>query len=261
MIALGCNYSQPLLELIDEERVTIDWIKLSGDEYYADQFPRVTGIRPILMHFLPRIMVEPTKKEFVRLNKIIAQCGSPYVAIHLMVREEDIDEDISRSKLKGILINNINKYKENLEVDLLIESMPYYNIPDICKYIVDPEFLKELCEEADVDFLLDTGHIKIGAIYRGELFIEDVKKLPLERVREIHVSSPRYIDGKLRDAHQYLLEEDYELISQVLQLTKPQMLTLEYGGDGSYFEHQTDKGLIEKQLHCLQDLINGNDKL
>ncbi|MEO7911118.1 MAG: DUF692 family multinuclear iron-containing protein [Roseiflexaceae bacterium] len=52
--------------------------------------------------------------------------------------------------------------------------------------------------------------------------------VPLDRVRQLHISGPRLRDGVLFDAHEMLLNEDYALLEWVLRRTKPQALTLEY---------------------------------
>ena len=51
---------------------------------------------------------------------------------------------------------------------------------------------------------------------------------PLERVIEVHVSSPRYVDGRWRSRHEVLEEGDYALLEWLLARTAPRAITLEY---------------------------------
>lgn len=255
MIQLGCNYSKQLIELIEKEKVNIDWIKLAGEEYYEAQYKHVNMIRPILMHFVPRITQTLSKLEYDKYNNFIKECQSPYVAIHLRVEEQDFDNDFTRETLKTKLVEYINDAKENIDVEVLIESMPSYVIPENYKAFADPEFIKELCEEADIDFLLDTGHIKISAWDRNEPVLDYLKKLPLDRVREIHTSGPRFIDGKMIDEHEYMQDDDYKLLKLALSMTNPKIVTLEYGGDGEVFEKKSDIVLLEEQLTKIKNII------
>lgn len=56
--------------------------------------------------------------------------------------------------------------------------------------------------------------------------------LPLERVREIHVTSPRQIPGdpqcRLDDSHERLLGRDFDLLRIALDRWEPAAVTLEY---------------------------------
>ena len=63
-------------------------------------------------------------------------------------------------------------------------------------------------------------------------------RLPLERVRQIHVSGPRLHDRVMVDAHELLLEEDYTLLRELLELTAPLALTLEYDRNETALKEQ-----------------------
>ena len=54
--------------------------------------------------------------------------------------------------------------------------------------------------------------------------------LPLDRVREIHVSGTKVRSEGLRDAHVELTEEDYLDLKGLLERTNPEIVTIEYGG-------------------------------
>jgi uncharacterized protein (UPF0276 family) len=55
--------------------------------------------------------------------------------------------------------------------------------------------------------------------------------LPLERIIEIHVSGPRWLDESLVDVHDTLLDEDYTILCEVLTRSNPTAITLEYARD------------------------------
>ena len=101
-------------------------------------------------------------------------------------------------------------------------------------YTADPGFISQVIEESGCHLLLDLGHARIAAHYRGEPERDYLARHPLDRVIEIHVSGPRpgpYPDGRLIDAHQPMLEADYELLAWVLAQSRPRAVTLEYSKD------------------------------
>ena len=71
-------------------------------------------------------------------------------------------------------------------------------------------------------------------------------RLPLERVRQIHVSGPRPRYGVLVDAHEPLQEEDYGLLQNLLDVTTPRALTLEY---------DRNEDALKKQVSQLRDIL------
>jgi hypothetical protein len=73
-----------------------------------------------------------------------------------------------------------------------------------------------------------------------------VDDLPLERVRQIHISGPRVRNGHFYDAHEDLGKEDYELLKWVLMRIKPEIVTLEY------FK---DRDKIREQLIRIEEII------
>ena len=256
MLELGCNYSEQLIELIKREAVDLNWIKLSNETLYDDQFKAIQSIRPGLFHMVPYVLSDKQLKgwSLERLNKSIGECKSPHVGVHLRANENDIEGIINRNVLKEKTLSKINEGKRLIESMYLIENMPVTCLPDDYKTLADPEFIKEICEEAGIGLLLDVSHLKISAWYRGEDEKTYLSKLPLNLVKEVHINGPRLIANEYYDSHLEMREEDYEFLYEVLSLTDPSIVTLEYGGirnDGI----ETDINLLQRQLEKLANII------
>ncbi|MFC0524960.1 DUF692 family multinuclear iron-containing protein [Pontibacillus salicampi] len=259
MIKLACNYSTELMELIQLEQVIVDWIKLSRWDVYNQEVQHARPIRPVLLHTLPTAaQADLPELNWNRINEALQECKSPHIAIHLTGRHRFWPEqEPNRVQLKERLMKGISYCKEQLDVELLIENIPYYQNSDVYRTVTDPEFITELCEEADVGLLLDTAHARIAAWHRGESAYDYIDKLPLERVQEIHVCGPEYNEEEgLVDRHLEMSEQDYQLLAYTLEKTSPQFLTLEYGGTGSKMEWRTDKETIKRQLQRLVKLLD-----
>jgi hypothetical protein len=110
---------------------------------------------------------------------------------------------------------------------LLLENLDY-NSGGAYEHICEPEFIRDVLEETGAELLLDIGHARVAAARLGIPMDSYLTRLPLDRVRELHISSPRPRDGVLADAHEPLREDDYALLDDVLRITNPAALTLEY---------------------------------
>jgi uncharacterized protein (UPF0276 family) len=72
-------------------------------------------------------------------------------------------------------------------------------------------------------------------------------RLPLERIVEIQLSAPSLLeDGCLMDAHDPLREEDYYLLSHLLERCTPQVATLEYWKESQALWQQLTR--LKKEL-------------
>ncbi|KGP71671.1 DUF692 family multinuclear iron-containing protein [Pontibacillus yanchengensis] len=259
MIKLACNYSAELLNLLKHEKVIVDWIKLSRWDVYTKEVQIARKIRPVLLHTLPNAAQSDLDElDWNHVNKAIEECGSPHIAIHLSGRHKywpnypaTIDE------IKQRLYHGVLYCKENLNVDLLIENVPYDTNSDVYKCVTDPTLIYSLCEDTDVGLLLDLAHLRVAAYHRKESPYDYVDQLPLHRVREIHVCGPQHDPEKgLQDRHVEMAEEDYQLLAFTLTKTSPDFVTLEYGGTGKKMEWRSDQDALERQLKKLNEMVN-----
>jgi len=113
------------------------------------------------------------------------------------------------------LLRQIRKLDQNAEVPLLLENMSGLSRMSL-SFEIQPIWINEILEKTNHGFLLDTAHARIAARFLGMDVYNYLNQLPLHRVIQIHTSGPRMIRGHLRDAHETLQEEDYELISWLL---------------------------------------------
>lgn len=261
MIQLGCNYSPELMELISNNKVEIDWIKLANEKLYDRQFKAIDSIKPILFHMVPRVMSNKDIEgwSIEKTNIAIKECKSPHVASHFRANSDDINGPVSRDVLKEKAKELLFNKKENTHSELLIENMPINRLPSGYEYLAEPEMIKEICEETEVGLLLDLAHLKISAWYRKESEIDYLKRLPLNLIKEIHVSAPRKKGKEYYDVHQNMSEEDFEFLKTVLSLTKPRIVTLEYGGEGEEYKDRSNIKLLHSQLTRLKKIIRELD--
>jgi uncharacterized protein len=255
---LGCNLSEPLLALLREERVRVDWIKLSRWEVLNEELAVARPLRPVLLHTLPHAgLADPGTLPWSwdQLRRHIAACGSPHVALHLLAEPADFAEPPGDRQVADRMITMTRLWKEHLPVPLLVENVPFNS--KLIPVSTDPGLVAEVCAATGAGLLLDLAHARVAAWHRGQEVREYVRALPLPLVREIHVCGPGYDPvGGLRDRHLQMQEEDYALLEWALERTDPLVVTLEYGGTGPKFAHRSDPALLREQLLRLARLCS-----
>lgn len=258
MIEIGCNYSPELMNLLKAEKVSVDWIKISRYDTYQKECKIAYQYKPILLHIYPHAGMESFDNiDWELMNQYILEYESPHVALHLSSPPSDWDRPVWDYEVVERMIKNIKLWKEKLKVPLIIENVPYFGFKETLRCATDPDVIEEVCEKAEVGFLLDIAHARIAACYRQENSKEYLNKLPLKHVEEIHVNAPGLDTkaGYFRDLHFEMEDADYELLSNVLDQCNPKIVTLEYGGTGPKVEWRSDIDAIERQLTRLQKML------
>lgn len=263
---LACNYSQPLLTLVGQGAVEIDLIKLSREDALAAELPRARLCRPVLLHTLGRAgAASPfhTDMSWEEFRDCLRQAGSPHVGLHLSLKPDDLDLDgrmdlrvqtaAERRAVFFRIVAGTMVARANMNVPLLLENVPYYGFRGAVRCVAEPGFIGAVLAETGAGFLLDLAHARVAADHLRMKAKDYIAALPLDRVREIHVSGPVFVAGQgLRDRHRELGEADYALLRWVLARTAPGIVTLEYNSRGE----EGDSAALTRQLGRLRAIIN-----
>ncbi|MFK7697612.1 DUF692 family multinuclear iron-containing protein [Paenibacillus sp. HJGM_3] len=255
---LACNYSPQLMELMEQNRVEVDWIKMGRWDVFPEEFAVARPVRPVLLHCLPHAgRASFDDIPWDALNAAIRDCGSPHIALHLMALATDWDTlpDSDEAVIER-MVEGVMQWKAKMEVPLLLENVPYYGHRGTLRCATDPEVIASICDRCEVDLLLDVAHLRVSAWHRREEPDAYLRALPLHRVREIHTNGP-FLDPDegLRDRHFEMQDVDYELLREALTLTSPGFVSLEYGGTGPKMEWRSDIAALERQLVRLRQVV------
>lgn len=251
---LGCNYSEELMELLDEGEVAVDFIKIGYFGPFEGLHEEVSKVKPILIHGFGKYehigMVHPeTGNDWTSMNAILERYHAPHLAVHFSIYDHDLN---GTDRIHERLENGVDAFKTNLDVPLIIENLDYnpmYNRDCVRREAVDPHYISKVCNEYDIGMLLDTAHASVSA-YHLKMDIHDyLLQLPLHRVKEIHfVGTQMTNDQGLKDIHSPLTARDYDLLDWLKDKCNPEIITLEYGWPGAKFQWRTDKEAIKSQL-------------
>jgi uncharacterized protein (UPF0276 family) len=240
MIALAVSDFDLPRSLLAAGRIDVDYLETGGHyvERTIAQFPD----RPLLLHnsVFNWSLAHPTAMEeqqiVARTRAALERTRAPWLSVHLGFSAAEVLFDVHmtarspalpRAELLASICHTTRALASALSVPLILENLDY-GPGGAYEHICEPALIAAVLGDTGAGLLLDLAHARVSAS-RLALPIETyLSQLPLERVRQLHISGPRMRDGVLFDAHEALLEEDYALLEWVLQRTQPLALTLEY---------------------------------
>jgi uncharacterized protein (UPF0276 family) len=236
-----------------------DYLETSGP--LADTAAALLPHQPMLLHnsvwdwSLGHPGALEQREVLPRTLHALRRTRAPWFSVHLGFGAAEVGFDkgrmrarttpLGREELFENIVRNVRGLAAAIPVPLFLENLDY-NQGGAYEHVCQPEFIAAVLEDSDVDLLLDLAHARVSASRLGLSIATYLKWLPLERVRQIHVSGPRPRDGVLVDAHEPLQEEDYSLLQNLLELTRPRALTLEY---------DRNEDALKKQVSQLRDIL------
>lgn len=146
MIQLACNYSPQLLALLDNRRARLDWIKLSRRSTVWEEIALCEPYAPMLLHTLPHAtMTGLDSDDFSEINRALAACRSPHIALHCSALPEDWGHaELADEEVVDLLAAGVRRWKRELKNELLIENVPYYADRGTSCVATDPETTQPL---------------------------------------------------------------------------------------------------------------------
>lgn len=272
---LGANGTEAMAALLAAgEEPPVDYMKV-GPFMGMEAIRALSQAYPLMLHLddtlsghtpLPRDQV-------ARLQDLVHLTGTPWTSEHLGfgVAEITLDESLQvhalslglrREVAQTNIARNASALRAALPVPLLLENVPLY--PNVVhRHVTRPAFIREVLGLAGCDLLLDLAHARVTASLLGMTPEAYLNALPLERVREIHVSGPRAIstlpptrqrllqdnaltvaselvfdEGWLVDVHDTMTEVDYALLAWTLARCRPMAISLEYYRDAARLQEQ-----------------------
>lgn len=186
-----------------------------------------------------------------RLRSALEWTGSAWFSVHLGFASErvrfanhmlPVSEPLARELLLERVVSNLLKARQRCPVPLAIENLDY--CPEgAYEHVCEPDFINAVVDASGCELLLDLGHLQVSASWLGVDPFVMLAQFPLERVREIHLSSPRPLapgEGRLDDVHERLIERDFMLLECALERASPSAVTLEYKRELVALEEQVE---------------------
>ena len=247
MVRIGVDASDALLSLLSRQAMDIDFIKVDGDSS-MEVLNTALSYKPVLIHDINRYFwlnyddpfqaeVMATARKMLDTAKPlwfstgIGASAEPQGQTMTYWRGADRASLQTREQVTTNILRNARRLKEWLGMPLLLENYNYHPT-NAYEYICEPELFSSLIETIDCGVLLDLSHAQISAYNMGwgdpRRYLE---ALPLDRVREIHISHPEVRGDQMLDMHLPIQPQDVELLAWTLAHAPVEAVTLEVSDD------------------------------
>jgi len=289
------NYSHPALALRRDNPSAFDLFKLPAWDSLIDE---VSAIHPAYVHFPlsvtggdGTVRDGETKQpvDFARIEKFMAQTGTPLVNIHLAPSVRDnpdlASNDFSASAAEEItrrMIRDVSCLTRHFGAEKVIAENDTGDTGMVNAAIL-PEVISAVIRETGCGLLLDLAHSQIAARTLTMDAKDYLSCLPTDRIGEIHITGIQYLgtewQERLRNSgavppeklpryrdrwmdHLPITPKDWELIEwaaeQICAGTwkEPWVASCEYGGLGGFFEAVMDEDIIYEQIPRLGKILS-----
>ena len=260
---IGATISPALLSLLHDKRIDVDYIEVNG-EYDSARLQRALELRPVLLHDISyrfwlnyedpfdsatmtkaRAMLDLAQPPWHSTG--IGASAEPQAHTTEFWRGAPAEALQPRERCLANIVRNGKRLAEWVGIPLLLENFNYHPT-NAYEYICEPDTFSRLLEDAGCDMLLDLAHAQISARNMGwadpHAYLE---KLPLAKVREIHINHPFEDGSQMLDRHLPISEQDLALLRWTLERTpKAEAITLE--------SHLPDEAALLEEVRLLREV-------
>lgn len=269
MIQLGVPILKSSYNLLATGQLNVDYVVFYG-QAGLDNLKKVTEHdKPIYIHdlassfwlnyenpFQPammdeaRAMLDIAKSPW--LSTGIGASAEPQAHRDGPYREADRDQLQSREKVTKNIVKHGQRLQEFAGMPLLLENFNYHPT-NAYEYICEPGLFSFLIDQIGCGVLLDLAHARISAHNMGwadpKLYLE---ALPLEKIREVHVTRPGWQGNQMVDLHQPVQADDFELLGWILDHAPVEAVTIELDD----FDEQT----FVEQINIMRSFLTSRQK-
>ncbi len=240
MISLTATYSDSLEELILSGDPPIDGIEI-GPWYSVRDIDRIQqkfSEWPFQFHagsVITRWQVWPGARW--KLSRYLDVAHGEWISVHLelmpwyvYLMSAHVGLHLDPPPVDKAVDNfmaSFERFSRSVDLPILLENLPSLPLEKY-NYAADPGLIAQIVDHTGTEMVLDIAHARIAACYQNTEVKSYLSDLPLDHVKQIHVSGVGIKDGMLYDGHKTLGKEDYELLAWILDRAEPGVVTLEY---------------------------------
>lgn len=259
---LAINYSPAAEDLVRSGIITVDRFKCPD---WPGLIGKARACRPVYVHFpLHAGRCWGKSTDLDEVGRLMEATGTCHVNTHLDPEVEDGDEAAALART----IRDVEMLVRHFgAAQVVVENVPFwqYESPHH-RLAVQPAFISEVVRATGCGFLLDLSHARIAARELGRDEQDYIAALPVDRLRELHVTGLARHGGRLGD-HMPLRESDWRAVTWALKQVHdgawglPRIVAFEYGGVGARFAWRSDAGVMAGQVPRLYEMVHVLDRV
>lgn len=276
MTQLGVHYSPQIVELLNNGEVEFEYFKCPE---WPDVIAKAQRIRPVYVHFGLGVgmgngdafMGEMGQSgsrsiDWHFIEGLLKDTSTPYLNLHLVPmchQYPDIplnsDNPAHIERITAALIKDVEGVTRRFGADkVIVENIPA-NDTRVLRISMRPEVMQAVVQTTGCGFLLDIAHAQLTIPYFDVDLKTYLDSLPVDRLREIHVSGIQMLEGEWLEGlqselgaessflqryahapmdHLPMTETDWEAVTWVMERihsgawNAPWMAGFEYSGVG-----------------------------
>jgi uncharacterized protein (UPF0276 family) len=245
-VGLGLRW-EFLEEVVDGPDLPVGFFEVSPENYmrrggyYPEQLQRIRERYPVVSHGLTLsigALDPPAQGYLTELKAEIRRLGTPWHSDHLCFSSSGalslhdlLPLKFARENVERV-VERARRVQDELGVPLLLENISYYAHPGR-REMSEAEFVASVIDKAEIGLLLDVNNAFVNAQNHAQDAREFLGKMPLDRVREIHVAGHTASEsGLIIDTHATPVSDPvYALLEWTLERTGPVPVLLERDND------------------------------
>jgi uncharacterized protein len=295
-VKFAVNYSEATADLLRRGLINFDYFKCPA---WPDLIATAGALRPVNVHF-PLLVgygiggaldgETGEAPDWGRIEAFLAQMGTPLVNVHMVAPPTaypglplDTDDPAHRDLITERLIADVVEVVRRCGAERVIAENNPPNADECLRPAYLPDVISSVVCETGCGLLLDLAHVRLAAGALGMDVRQYAEALPVERIREIHVTGVQRVEGRWLERmqqkgvapadmqrlagrlidHLPMTDEDWSLCEWAMgrirsgAWRKPWIVTFEYGGVGPLWEAVTDADVLRAQAPRLNALVAG----
>jgi uncharacterized protein (UPF0276 family) len=294
------NYSAEAAELIRRGAIEVDLIKCAA---WPDMIASARALGPVYVHFPLRVGMgiggainseTESAPDWDAIERMVTETSTAWVNVHFGPYPEDHPDVPAEStapadveQLTASLIRDVEAITARFGPERVVGENIFGAQGMHPRAATLPDVVRKVIETTGCGLLLDLSHARLAAEELGMSSKAYIEALPVDRIREIHVTGIQHFDepwvahaqaagidaetlmdiqGRKID-HLPMVADDWTFLSWALTRIragawrKPEILAFEYGGLGDFFRSTTVDEALAVQVPRMYRWVKGGDDL
>lgn len=212
----GINLTARHYQTIVDTQPAINWFEVHPERYFGERsslflqnLEQIRQYYPITFHGVGLSLgsTDPINAQYLLQLKTLMQCFQPawfsehlsWASVNGQHFHELLPLPYTPEAVKHV-VQRIQQVQDFLEQRILVENISSY-LAYKGSVLSEAEFIQTVVEQADCFLLLDVNNLYVNSKNHGFDPIVELNKIPIDRVRQIHLAGYSDRENYLLDTH------------------------------------------------------------